>query len=105
MTKYAWVITVDHIETDAVGTLGPGGATMDVDAIKKAGAHFRMYDADGELYYQRSQAANGVYSIFLVDPHRLGRDLLAVLAVTVLNFLKLGLQIGHPFQRMALLHR
>lgn len=52
MTKYAWVITVDHIETDAVGTIGPGGATMDVDAIKKAGAHFRMYDADGELYYQ-----------------------------------------------------
>lgn len=50
--RYHWTITHDHIGTDAVGTIGPRGAVLDAETIKKACKGFRMYDADGVLYYE-----------------------------------------------------
>lgn len=53
---YAWVVTVDHIDTDAVGTMGPSDADpVLLDFVNRPGDHrarFKMYDDDGELYYE-----------------------------------------------------
>ena len=53
---YAWVVTVDHIDTDAAGTRGPSGADpVLLDFVSRPGDHrarFKMYDDDGELYYE-----------------------------------------------------
>lgn len=49
---YAWTITVDHIATNAEGTIGPSGATLDAEQIKEHGSFFMMYDDDGVLYYE-----------------------------------------------------
>lgn len=45
---YNWVITADHIETDAVGTTGPMGHDINTENE----AEFRMFDDDGVLYYE-----------------------------------------------------
>ncbi len=46
---YRWEITKDLIDTGAEGTEGP----RDLDpAIKENPAKFKMYDDDGELYYE-----------------------------------------------------
>ena len=48
-----WTITKDHIDNgSAVGIVGPRSATLDAEAIKAGGTHFRMYDGDGVLYYE-----------------------------------------------------
>lgn len=56
---YAWIITKDHLAdgstiTDEAGTTGPRRATADLLARLQAGEgqEFRMYDDDGELYYE-----------------------------------------------------
>lgn len=56
---YGWVITHDHIEDgeyNQVGTAGPGTADEEmIEAVKTEGEHrirFKMYDDDGELYYE-----------------------------------------------------
>jgi hypothetical protein len=55
---YAWIITRDHFavgDTDDndIGVIGPRGATVEQISALRAGAgrHFRMYDDDGEHYY------------------------------------------------------
>lgn len=61
----AFVITKDHLEENrSQGVIGPrdyynnniskfGGQDSNlIDHIKKSGKHFRMYDDDGELYYE-----------------------------------------------------
>lgn len=61
MKTYCWTITKDHIadetakqgtNSNAVGVIGPRGATMTHDEIVKQGVKFKMYDDDGELYYE-----------------------------------------------------
>mgnify|MGYP003153688280 FL=1 len=47
-----WTITEDHIGGGAVGVVGPRSATLTSEEIIAAGHHFRMYDDDGELYYE-----------------------------------------------------
>lgn len=56
---YGWIITHDHIENgeyNSVGTTGPGTADEEmIEAVKAEGNHrtpFKMYDDDGELYYE-----------------------------------------------------
>jgi hypothetical protein len=52
---HGWLITKDHIcnGTDE-GTLGPCDATLTADEIRNhpKRVHFKMYDDDGELYYE-----------------------------------------------------
>ena len=60
---------------------------------------------DGELDEHRAEAAQRVYTVFTVEPHRLLRLAPPVLAVFGLNLLHLGLQRGHRFELSALLHR
>jgi hypothetical protein len=48
-----WTITKDHIDDgQAVDTVGPSTATLSADEIIAQGHHFKMYDDDGELYYE-----------------------------------------------------
>lgn len=58
-----WTITKDHIadpdapagtNLNAVGIVGPSSATLPADQIAAhpAAVSFRMYDDDGELYYE-----------------------------------------------------
>lgn len=55
---YSWLITKDHISRDGerndVGTAGPFGMPLSAEQIQQhANAQpFRMYDDDGELYYE-----------------------------------------------------
>jgi hypothetical protein len=57
MSRYAWIITKDCLcqpgDTDETGTIGPRGATDDQMAKLRngEGKAFRMYDDDGEHYY------------------------------------------------------
>ena len=55
----AWIITKDKIESDALGTTGPGIASdNDVKRLKAGeGVRFRMLDDDGEIYYYGRQLA------------------------------------------------
>jgi len=53
MSKYAWVITRDYIESDQrVGLVGPRGATLAGEdiATHPDAERFRLKDADGEVY-------------------------------------------------------
>jgi hypothetical protein len=59
--KFGWVITVDHIADpseeapsnfNAVGMMGPRGLTATAEEIKSQGVEFKMFDDDGELYYE-----------------------------------------------------
>lgn len=61
MKKFGWVITADHMadpdETpssnlNAVGMMGPRGLTASEEELKEKGYQFKMYDDDGELYYE-----------------------------------------------------
>ncbi len=58
MSRYTWVITKDCLEPlgqkNLVGKMGPRGATLTAEQVKSAvGAqHFRMKDADGEIYVE-----------------------------------------------------
>lgn len=61
LQNYAWVITVDHIAfpdaregtyQNAVGVSGPRQQDHSNDEIVKNGTAFKMYDDDGELYYE-----------------------------------------------------
>lgn len=57
---YAWLITKDHlfdgstIDRNEAGVTGPRRAPADLLARLQAGEgqEFRMYDDDGELYYE-----------------------------------------------------
>lgn len=58
MPNYCWVITADHLhtgeewETDATGTYGPRGATLEQrQRALEHGREFTMHDDDGEKYY------------------------------------------------------
>ena len=57
MSAYAWIITRDHIEGDtestALDTIGPCDASPSRIARLREGegVPFRMYDDDGERYY------------------------------------------------------
>jgi hypothetical protein len=49
---YAWVITVDKIDSGAsVGVSGPYGATDDQVALAAKGRVFRLRDDDGIVYF------------------------------------------------------
>ena len=53
---YGWIITRDHIDGKAQGTIGPSNVDPAIEAILKAdkGSRrnaFKIYDDDGELYY------------------------------------------------------
>lgn len=55
--QYAWIIDVDHIEPEkrrVEPVIGPAAVSDSFVALLKAGAgrKFRMYDDDGELYYE-----------------------------------------------------
>ena len=56
MSKYTWVITRDNIlgdSSDAVGRIGPRGATDRVrfDIVIQRGAHFRLLNAAGRAEF------------------------------------------------------
>lgn len=57
-TRYGWIIDTDHLWTrgqrNEAGTRGPRNLPDDIAAelsSRRKGRKFRMYDADGELYY------------------------------------------------------
>lgn len=50
---------------------------------------------NGELDNKGPKTADGVYAVLLVYPHRLGGELLPVFGMPVLDFLQLGLEVGH----------
>ena len=60
MSKYGGIITVDFISSggrpgtnsNAIGMVGPRDCSFDISEILKKGKKFRMYDDDGELYYE-----------------------------------------------------
>lgn len=60
MDKHFWIITKDYLagpgERNEAGTNGPRDMGLDIDALEDFGAPevdvFRMYDDDGELYYE-----------------------------------------------------
>ena len=63
MSDYNWTITKDHIAVptarpgtnlNAVGMVGPRGATMNCEEIigHPGAQKFEIYDDDGELYYE-----------------------------------------------------
>lgn len=57
ITPYAWIITKDHLEggpgDSDVGTAGPSRATEEqVELARTQGRPFKIYDDDGELYYE-----------------------------------------------------
>lgn len=51
--SYAWIIDRDHVDSD-VGVRGPRGINSALDSALSngEGKSFRMYDDDGELYYE-----------------------------------------------------
>lgn len=51
--SYAWIIDRDHIDSD-VGRRGPRNSPPTLEAALNSGKGkpFRMYDDDGELYYE-----------------------------------------------------
>lgn len=51
--SYRWIIDCDHVESK-VGVRGPRGinAALDNALNNGEGKSFRMYDDDGELYYE-----------------------------------------------------
>lgn len=55
---YGWIIDTDHLwtpgQTNEAGVRGPRNIPDDIAAelsSRRKGRKFRMYDADGELYY------------------------------------------------------
>jgi len=49
-SKYHWIITTDHIDSNSKGTVGPRNAPDTIPEHWIKGI-FKMYDDDGELYY------------------------------------------------------
>ena len=48
-----WTITEDHIEDGrSVGTRGPRSVTLSTEEIIEQGFPFKLYDDDGNLYYE-----------------------------------------------------
>lgn len=69
MSDYGWVITKDYIEDGhANGTMGPKWVTLSEEHIRKHGKKFRMYDDDGELYYEGYNIENEDPGPFESDP-------------------------------------
>lgn len=60
MSEYSWVITRDFLNENDVGVCGPSDVgvcgprdcEMSPGDIRSKGNKFRMYDDDGELYYE-----------------------------------------------------
>ena len=54
MEKYGWIITKDVLDGVDVNVIGPGSVSdLMVSELKSGkGRSFRMYDDDGELYYE-----------------------------------------------------
>lgn len=63
MSRYAWAITKDHIADEnaregsnlnAKGVIGPRGVKLTAEQIENHPnrEYFKMYDDDGELYYE-----------------------------------------------------
>lgn len=59
--KSGWLITLDTMadlsyaapsNMNAVGMMGPRGVTLTAAEIRQQGKRFRMFDDDGELYYE-----------------------------------------------------
>ena len=60
-----WTITKDHIENGRYdGTRGPSSVTMSSEDIIKQGHHFKMFDDDGNLYYEGYSTTNDDESAF-----------------------------------------
>jgi hypothetical protein len=60
-----WTITKDHIYGGQdVGTIGPRIATLSAGEIIKEGYHFKLYDDDGNLYYEGYSTTNDDESAF-----------------------------------------
>jgi hypothetical protein len=55
MSAYAWKITHDHLKSKAVSIYGPADIAepdrRELDTNSASLSKFRLYDADGELYY------------------------------------------------------
>ena len=56
MSEYTWIVTRDSVlgdSSDAVGKIGPRGATKrePFDRVIIDGEHFRMLSADGEVQF------------------------------------------------------
>jgi hypothetical protein len=56
---YGWLITKDHtynpldiLAKSEAGTMGGADTPYTAEEIKTKGAYFRMYDDDGDLYYE-----------------------------------------------------
>lgn len=54
MKKYAWIITEDKIFGEDVGIKGPRLIDTKLEKLLKAGegTEFKLFDDDGELYYE-----------------------------------------------------
>lgn len=51
MRKYGWMITEDHVD-GRIGVRGPRNCPYTPEEIEAKGKEFRLYDGDGELYYE-----------------------------------------------------
>ena len=64
-THSGWTITKDHIDGGRdVGLVGPSDGTLSATEIIKQGFHFKMYDGDGNLYYEGYSTSNDDESAF-----------------------------------------
>lgn len=61
MSKRGWIITKDYLaepgekapsNLNAEGMMGPRDVTYSAEELKAKGKFFRMFDDDGELYYE-----------------------------------------------------
>lgn len=52
--NYGWIIDKDEIDGSGIGTMGPRSISEDFQKglLQGSGRKFRMYDDDGELYYE-----------------------------------------------------
>ena len=54
---YGWLITKDHLcegpnDRNDEGTMGPNTCPFTMGEVQRKGQPFKMYDDDGELYYE-----------------------------------------------------
>jgi hypothetical protein len=75
-SEYGWIITKDHLfrqfeaaDVDRTGTIGPRNITdeMTEQLVNGEGNRFRMYDDDGNLYYEGRYLGDLEYGDPVID--------------------------------------
>lgn len=77
MSKYGWIITKDHLANNfddlksTVGIMGPADLNKNIEGLlkKKWGLEFKLFDDDGELYYEgRFLSEHGLKDDAIMSP-------------------------------------